>query len=107
MVKSDVLGFMLLLLGGLIITDYLITHTDEQLTGSPEYKQGYNTGITEHNETKYNAAVNITESLFVTCTKEQYHYAQGYKAGCNEYLNNLTSFNLNNETKQDLTILGI
>lgn len=81
---------------------------------TPEWKEGYQAGYEQNNTTKYQAACNLTDNIFLIsydCTQEQYDYAWGYRSG---YRQNQTEYALvqvlsekENRTNKSLEILGI
>lgn len=77
-----------------------------QISGSPEYQAGYNTGYVENNESKYQAACNLTDH-FSSCTEKQYDYAKGYRRGYRQKQDELKQNELKNETNNSLELLGI
>ncbi len=81
---------------------------------TPEWEEGYQTGYEENNTSKYQAACNLTDDIFLTCcycTQEQYDYANGYIAGYEQNqvdcaFEHVRSEN-ENKMNQSLEILGI
>lgn len=52
---------------------------------TPEYQAGQSLGYTEHNESKYEAALVLGDFITPPCTEEQGNYAKGYIAGYEDY----------------------
>jgi len=104
--KDDIVIFLLALSIGvwfLFVTDNILTDSTE----TPEYQAGYQAGYTEKNESKYQAACNLSDTFFMKCTTEQFHYAKGYKYGYRQYQIDLIWNNEQNKTNNSLEILGI
>jgi len=73
---------------------------------TPEYKQGFQDGYNEQNNTKYQAANEISSSMF-GYTDEQYHYAKGYRAGYISFQNDNYSRAQAEKRNETARILGV
>lgn len=92
----------ILIIYSLISIDRTIVHVDE----TPEYKQGFQDGYNEQNYSKYQAAEEISSSVF-GYTDEQICYARGYKHGYSSFQNDNYSRTQAEKRNETARILGV
>lgn len=73
---------------------------------TPEYKEGYSAGYSEHNETKYQAAEKVIED-WIVYENNQTAYAEGYCSGYDNYWWDQEKLEWEAERNETLKTLGI
>lgn len=93
---------VLFMLSCVFTLDYITVDADE----TPEYKNGYIDGYNEHNNTKYQAACEIS-STYYGYTDAQHYYAKGYRAGYISFQNDNYSRAQAEKRNETARILGV